>query len=95
MSAHITSSLLVVVLSLAIQANRKKIKKLLNLFLLILLIIGLFIFIGYSYNVGTDFWEYRRVFFVYKKYSFVFKYDTRNRKLTIFLVLTVMQYSLS
>ena len=57
-------------LSWIIKSNKeRKAHWLFNGILLIVLIFGLSFLIGFRYDVGTDWWEYKRMFEVYKDYS--------------------------
>ena len=70
MPIYIITVLSATILSGVIKSNKgKDDSKSLNVFLLIVLIIGLSLVVGYRYDVGTDFWEYKRMFSVYKNYS--------------------------
>ena len=70
MAIYIITILLATLLSYAIQ-SRKKIEKkdYFRLFLLFILIVGLAFIVGYRFNVGTDFGGYKRMFAIYRNYS--------------------------
>ena len=70
MTVYIITILSAIILSWRIKVNKDNRRdKRLMIVLLTMLIIGLAFIVGYRYDVGTDFWEYKRMFSVYKSYS--------------------------
>ena len=70
MTVYIVTILSAAFLSLVIQRNQGSNKtKSVRVLLLILLIVELAVIVGYRNGIGTDFWEYKRMFSVYKDYS--------------------------